>query len=176
MVERQTRLTQNQVPQGVSVRIRSGARPAINKVIISHFTNHYDTLRKVTGILGNVSGMCYSRAMTKTLEAVSHEDIGCIIDGSHWSVLDFTTAVIDLAMSNGFDEHTDVDLYRSDLDRLANDALDDEEILDIREALDDLYYDALDYMNYVVTDSFYLYVDESCLFLTCTDYCEKGIL
>jgi len=92
------------------------------------------------------------------------------------SPLDFTTAVIDLAFRNGFDDDFDVDLYRSDIDRLANDALDDEEILEIREALDDLYYDALDHINYVITDSFYVYVDESSLFLTCTDACDKSIL
>lgn len=106
---------------------------------------------------------------------VTDSDLGCVIDGSHWSILDFTTAVIDLAMNNGFDELFDVDLYKNDLDRLANDALDDDEILDIREALDELYYDALDYLNETVTEGYYFDVHESSLFLTRSDDCEKGL-
>lgn len=95
-----------------------------------------------------------------------------MIDGSHWSVLDFTTAVIDLAMSKGFDSMFDVDVYKSDLDRLANDALDDDEILDIREALDELYYDALDFMNSTADEGYYYHVHESGLYLERDDDCE----
>jgi hypothetical protein len=107
---------------------------------------------------------------------VTDADLGCVIDGSHMSALDFTTAVIDLAIFHGFDEHFDVDLYNSDLSRLANDALDDDEILDIREALDELYYDALDYLNVQVAEGYYLDVEESSLFLTRSDDEEKGLL
>jgi hypothetical protein len=89
------------------------------------------------------------------------------------SSLDFTTAVIDLAIRHGFHWKIDVKLYRSDLNALANDALDNEEILNIREAIDDLYYDSLDYLNEVSPDEYLFDVEESSLFLVRTDDCER---
>ena len=112
--------------------------------------------------------------MTNTLH-VTDADLGCVIDGSHWSVLDFTTAVIDLGIKHGYGDVFDVEYYKRDLESLRSDALDEDEILDIRQAIDDTYYDVLDYLNYIVPEGYYFDVHESSLFLTRSDDCEKGL-
>jgi hypothetical protein len=70
---------------------------------------------------------------------------GCVLDGSHMNSIDFTLAVIDLAVDAGFE--IDQEQYRKDIDWM-NSEVDDEDIyLDILNALDWTYEDALEYLN-----------------------------
>ena len=68
---------------------------------------------------------------------------GCYIDGSQMSGLDFTVAVIDFAISLGFE--IDEQRYRNDLQDLP--VLDAEERLDVLDALDWTMTEALDYLE-----------------------------
>lgn len=88
---------------------------------------------------------------------------GCIIDGSHWSSRDFTIAVIDLAIDAGFE--MDMETYRADLEWLASEEDDEDRLIDILEALDWTYDDALDYLNDHAPDNCYYMVEDQSLFL-----------
>lgn len=68
---------------------------------------------------------------------------GCYIDGSQMSNLDFTVAIINLAISLGFE--IDEQRYRDDLENLP--VLDDEERDDVLDALDWTMDEALDYLE-----------------------------
>jgi len=103
---------------------------------------------------------------------VTDADLGCLIDGTHMSDLGFITAVIELAIHHGFDRFS-VKLYRNDLEMLESGTLDDDEIFEIHEGIDDLYYDALDYLNEVSPDEYYFDVEDSSLFLVRGDDCER---
>ena len=88
---------------------------------------------------------------------------GCVIDGSHMNSIDFTLAVIDLAVDAGFE--IDHEQYRKDIDWM-NSEVDDEDIyLDILNALDWTYEDALDFLNSKLPDGLYYTVDDQCLIL-----------
>lgn len=154
VVERQTRLTQNQVPQGVSVRIRSGARLAR----AAGPAHHYDVRKYFTEILAGVRPVCYYLSMTNITDA----DLGCWEDGSHSSVHDFTYSVISVA-NKTFGFEVDLDLIFSDLNELENGTLDEDEMLDILDSLDWTYYAALDYMNDKLRDTPYYFevIDQS---------------
>ena len=104
---------------------------------------------------------------------ITDEDLGCLIDGSHMSSLEFITAVIDLAILHGFGGMIDVKIYRKDLKMLEYCILDDDEILEIHESLDELFYDALDYLNEVSPEEYYFDVEDSSLFLVRGDDCER---
>ena len=104
---------------------------------------------------------------------VTDADLGCLIDGTHMSNLGFATAVIELAILHGFGGMFDVKQYRTDLKVLESGVLDDDEIFEIHEGIDDLYYDALDYLNEVSPDEYYFDVEDSSLFLVRGDDCER---
>lgn len=87
---------------------------------------------------------------------------GCYIDGSHMSNLDFTIAVIDFAVSLGFE--IDHQAYRDDLENLP--VADDDERLDILDALDWTMQEAMDYLNdEVAPEGSHFWIYESSLFL-----------
>lgn len=87
---------------------------------------------------------------------------GCYIDGSHMSSLDFTVAVIDFAVSLGFE--IDQQAYRDDLENLP--VADDDERLDIFDALDWTMQEAMDYLNdEIAPEGSHFWIHESSLFL-----------
>lgn len=87
---------------------------------------------------------------------------GCYIDGSHMSNLDFTIAVIDFAVSLGFE--IDHQAYRDDLENLP--VADDDERLDILDALDWTMQEAMDYLNdEVAPEGSHFWIHESSLYL-----------
>ena len=88
---------------------------------------------------------------------------GCVLDGSHMNSIDFTLAVIDLAVDAGFE--IDQEQYRKDIDWM-NSEVDDEDIyLDILNALDWTYEDALDFLNDNTRDGLVWEVRDQSLFL-----------
>jgi hypothetical protein len=88
---------------------------------------------------------------------------GCVLDGSHMNSIDFTLAVIDLAVDAGFE--IDQEQYRKDIDWM-NSEVDDEDIyLDILNALDWTYEDALEFLNSGLPDGLHYTVDCNCLIL-----------
>lgn len=92
---------------------------------------------------------------------------GCVIDGSHWHPRDFIVAVIDLAVDSGFE--MDMETYRADLEWLSTydkgDFGDEDKYIDILDALDWTYDDALDYLNDKAPDNCYYMVEDQSLFL-----------
>ena len=93
---------------------------------------------------------------------------GCVIDGSHMSSIDFTLAVIDLAVDAGFE--IDESQYLADLDWLKSDEDDEDRLIDIREALDWTYDDALDYLNEIDNPAGRAwYVEDNSLFMEESD-------
>ena len=76
---------------------------------------------------------------------LSESKVSCFFDGSHTSFIDFAVRVIDYAISRGFE--IDEATYRADLDWLKSEEDDEDRFLDIQEALDWTYDDALDYLN-----------------------------
>lgn len=90
---------------------------------------------------------------------------GCVIDGSHMNSFDFTVAVIDLAVDAGFE--IDVQQYRQDLSDISsgNIAEDSEDLLEILQALDWTYDDALEYLNSGLPDNLCYTVDNQSLYL-----------
>ena len=90
---------------------------------------------------------------------------GCVIDGSHMNSFDFTVAVIDLAVDAGFE--IDVQQYRQDLSDISsgNIADDSEDLLEILQALDWTYDDALEYLNSKLPDNLCYTVDNQSLYL-----------
>lgn len=91
-------------------------------------------------------------------------ETGCYIDGSHWSSFDFAVAVIDFAVDRGFE--IDMETYRADLEWLKSEEDDEDKYLDIVDALDWTYQDALDYLNDTTRDpGLYWNVEDQSLFL-----------
>ena len=90
---------------------------------------------------------------------------GCVLDGSHMSGFDFAIAVIDLAIDAGFE--IDVQQYRQDLSDISsgNIAEDSEDLLEILQALDWTYDDALEYLNSGLPDNLRYIVEDQSLFL-----------
>ena len=107
---------------------------------------------------------------------------GCCIDGSHMSNLDFTIAVIDFAVSLGFE--IDHQAYRDDLEYIQDNSMyagnelvaighdvdsassTSDNIQDIYEALDWTMQEAMDYLNdEVAPEGSHFWIHESSLFL-----------
>ena len=89
-------------------------------------------------------------------------------DGSHMSSMDFTVFVIDYAISRGFE--IDESQYLADLDWLKSDEDDEDRLIDIREALDWTYDDALDYLNEIDNPAGRAwYVEDNSLFMEESD-------
>jgi len=88
---------------------------------------------------------------------------GCVIDGSHMNSIDFTLAVIDLAVDSGFE--IDHERYGADKEAYKNDGLDEDMFYEVLDALDWTYEDALDYLNEIDLHRGYVWVvDEQSLF------------
>ena len=88
---------------------------------------------------------------------------GCVIDGSHMNSIDFTLAVIDLAIDAGFE--IDRERYGADKEAYKNDGLDEDMLYEVLDALDWTYEDALEYLNNGLPDGLYYTVDCNCLIL-----------
>ena len=88
---------------------------------------------------------------------------GCVIDGSHMSSIDFTIAVIDLAIDAGFE--IDEEQYRADIWWLDSEEDDEDKLLAIQDALDWTYEDALEFLNSGLPDNLCYTVDDQSLFL-----------
>ena len=97
---------------------------------------------------------------------------GCVLDGSHMSSIDFTVAVIDLAVDSGFE--IDQEQYRKDIDWIGSvsdvkyleadqDSID--RMYEIMDALDWTYDEALEYLNSIAPQGLCYTVDCSCLML-----------
>lgn len=98
-------------------------------------------------------------------------EMGCIIDGSHMSNFDFMVAVIRYAMSRGFEIETKQ--FEDDLlwlSKYEDHVAEDEDILlDIYDALDWTYEDALDYLNSITPADYFYTVEDQSLFLEMTN-------
>ena len=96
-------------------------------------------------------------------------EMGCVIDGSHMSSIDFTIAVIDYAIDRGFE--IDQEQYRKDVEWL-NDTGDnhttDDPYYEIMDALDWTYEDALEYLNSITPADYFYNVEDQSLFLEMT--------
>lgn len=96
-------------------------------------------------------------------------EMGCVIDGSHMSSIDFTIAVIDYAIDRGFE--IDQEQYRNDVEWL-NDTGDnhttDDPYYEIMDALDWTYEDALEYLNSITPADYFYNVEDQSLFLEMT--------
>ena len=88
---------------------------------------------------------------------------GCVIDGSHMNSFDFTTAVIDLAVDAGFE--IEEAQYREDVEWMKSEEDDEDRLLDILDALDWTYEDALEFLNSKLPEGLCYTVDEQSLFL-----------
>ena len=88
---------------------------------------------------------------------------GCVIDGSHMSSMDFSIAVIDLAVDAGFE--IDREQYGADVEAYKNDGLDEDTLSEVLDALDWTYEDALEYLNSGLPESLCYTVDGQSLFL-----------
>lgn len=88
---------------------------------------------------------------------------GCVIDGSHMNSFDFTVAVIDLAIDSGFE--IDEEQYRADILWVNSEEDNEEILLDILDALDWTYDDALEYLNSKLPDNLCYTVDNQSLYL-----------
>ena len=97
-------------------------------------------------------------------------ETGCYVDGSHLSTQDFMNAVIDFAVSRfGFDSEIDWFAYNSDVAALQQDDLDDDERLDILDAMEWTMQEAIDYMNDNAPEDTYFWIHESSLYLEPAD-------
>ena len=90
-------------------------------------------------------------------------EVGCYIDGSHMNSIDFTLAVIDLAVEHGFE--IDHEQYRKDIDWMNSEEDDEDLYLDILNALDWTYEDAIGYLNDNTREGFVWTVEDQSLFL-----------
>ena len=90
-------------------------------------------------------------------------EMGCVIDGSHMSSMDFALAVIDFAVDRGFE--IDREQYGADVEAYKNDGLDEDTLYEVLDALDWTYEDALDFLNSKLPEGLCYTVDEQSLFL-----------
>ena len=88
---------------------------------------------------------------------------GCVIDGSHMNSIDFTLAVIDLAIDAGFE--IDREQYGADVEAYKNDGLDEDMFYEVLDALDWTYEDALEFLNSGLPDNLCYTVEDQCLIL-----------
>ena len=91
-------------------------------------------------------------------------ETGCYIDGSHIRSDDFSVAVIDLAVTKGFE--IDMDVYKADVEHLHNDTYySDDDFFIIQEALEWTYQGAIDFLNDSAPDNLMWFVEDQSLFL-----------
>jgi len=91
-------------------------------------------------------------------------ETGCYIDGSHRSSIDFTALVIEMAHDYGFE--LEYDQFVKDVTDLRNGDVDDEWLMDVLNALDWTYEDALEYLNDNTREGLYWEVIDQSLYLT----------
>lgn len=97
---------------------------------------------------------------------------GCVLDGSHMNSIDFTLAVIDLAVERGFEiDHEQYNKDREwmnsveDIKYLEADQDSIDRMYEIMDALDWTYDEALEYLNEIDLHRGYVWVvDEQSLF------------
>jgi hypothetical protein len=94
---------------------------------------------------------------------LSDAETGCYIDGSHRSFFDFACLVIEMAHDCGFE--MDWDIFLSDMAWLESKQDDEDRELEILNALDWTYEDALDYLNTNTRPGFVWVVEDQSLFL-----------
>lgn len=103
-------------------------------------------------------------------------EMGCVIDGSHMSSIDFTTAVIDYAIDRGFE--IDQEQYLKDIDWIGSvsdvkyleaDQESIDRMYEIMDALDWTYEDALEYLNSITPADYFYLVEDQSLFLEMTN-------
>ena len=92
---------------------------------------------------------------------------GCVLDGSHMKSDDFIIAVIQLAVESGFE--IDHQTFIDDLAFLASEEDDEDRLLDIMNALDWTYEDALEYLNEHTRPGYVWVVRDQSLFLMTGD-------
>jgi hypothetical protein len=90
-------------------------------------------------------------------------ETGCYIDGSHKSFFDFACLVIEMAHDYGFE--LEWDTFVKDAQDLRNGDVDDEWIMDVLDAIDWTYQDALDYLNDNTREGLVWEVRDQSLFL-----------
>lgn len=90
-------------------------------------------------------------------------ETGCYIDGSHWSSIDFSLAVIDFAVDRGFE--IDNEQYNKDKEWLIDSDDDEYKYLEILDAIDWTYQEALDYLNTISPAEYAWIVEDQSLFL-----------
>ena len=89
-------------------------------------------------------------------------ETGCWIDGTHMSPLYFATRVIDLAHDYGFE--LDYGQFMTDVELLEKGELGDAEV-EVMDAIDWTYDDALEYLNSQCREGLYFVVEDSNLWL-----------
>ena len=94
-------------------------------------------------------------------------EMGCVIDGSHMSSMDFALAVIDFAVDRGFE--IDREQYGADVEAYKNDGLDEDTLYEVLDALDWTYEDALEYLNSITPADYFYLVEDQSLFLEASD-------
>lgn len=94
---------------------------------------------------------------------LSDVETGCYIDGSHRSSLEFMCLVIEMAHDYGFE--MDWDIFLSDMAWLESKQDDEDRELEILDALDWTYDDALEYLNSNTRENFCWIVEDNSLFL-----------
>jgi hypothetical protein len=94
---------------------------------------------------------------------LSDAETGCYIDGSHRSFFDFACLVIEMAHDYGFE--MDWDIFLSDMAWLESKQDDEDRELEILDALDWTFEDALEYLNTNTSEDLYWEVRDQSLFL-----------
>jgi len=95
---------------------------------------------------------------------LSDAETGCYIDCTHRSNFDFVCLVIELAHDYGFEMEWDT--FVKDAQDLRNGDVDDEWIMDVLDALDWTFEDALEYLNDNTREGLYWEVIDQSLYLT----------
>jgi hypothetical protein len=91
-------------------------------------------------------------------------ETGCYIDCTHRSNFDFMCMVIEMAHDYGFE--MDFDQFVKDVTDLRNGDVDDEWLMDVLNALDWTFEDALEYLNTNTREGLYWEVIDQSLYLT----------
>ena len=90
-------------------------------------------------------------------------ETGCYIDGSHIRSDDFSVAVIDLAVTKGFE--IDMNVYKEDIEHLHDDTYNPDDLFIIQEALEWTYQGAIDFLNDSAPHNLMWFVEDQSLFL-----------
>ena len=92
---------------------------------------------------------------------VTMEETGMWLDGSHSNDIDFSVALVDLAIQYGFDNYFAVDQFEKDKPIFSARVADE-------EMLEDLTYlseDAIDFLNTSLPEGYFFEIQDGCLYL-----------